>query len=157
MMEHAEQARSADVGSTPVRPFVVLTQPDTPRPQPLLSLLERRGIPVCLVVDPPSVMAELARRPDQVIVVHEPQRQPCIGELMEAVRRYHPDAKIWQYAVDATGSARLTTLPPSPPATEVTPEKTGTPRDQSRTRGESPGLTSADLTQDELNLLLGRQ
>lgn len=76
---------------------LLLLAPREQAPVPLLAGLARRAVTAVVVADPPSVMLQLSRGPAAALIIIEPQRQPYLSELVEAVRTYHPRVRLWQY------------------------------------------------------------
>lgn len=55
-----------------------------------------------MAADAPAVMAILAERPCDILIVHGRVESEEIRQLLDAVRRFYPRLALWQYAV--TGS-----------------------------------------------------
>lgn len=161
MGKHESATGSDGVGPAP-RCVVLVGEADAV-PASLVGALDRRGLDIVIVRQPPRVMAELAeaspsgsggekgrdtdanpglseaevsggdRReadadappdsppatsdsppapPRLSIVIVEPQQQPRIGELRQAVASYYPTVRCWQYqAHGPEGHARLDAYP----------------------------------------------
>lgn len=169
-------------------------------PSSLVGALDRRGLEITIVRQPPQVMVELAPaaepspptadhvsahhaadppnagRPDPAaasaasaapdpglsLVVVEPQQQPRLDELRDALAAYYPAVRCWQYrardpegqpslealrgaasetasgAATATATARNTPAPPNPA------ESTAHPQDFVDTRDSNPHTSSSD-------------
>jgi len=122
-----------------VKRCVVLVCPDGATPVDLLGGLSRRGGSSRVVVEPADVMVELARQPTGAWVVVDPEKQPGLTDLIEAVSVYHPRTVRWAYhSADVSGKAQLQPLngrsgddpadDPPPPATVTTePQETEAP------------------------------
>ncbi len=118
-------------------------------PSSLVAALDRRGLQITIVRQPPQVMLELAppgttprygrtpknevqaagestrpSEPEQVapasasaglsVVVVEPQQQPRMDELHDAIASYYPAVRCWQYhAHGPEGRPSLDTLNPA--------------------------------------------
>ncbi|MEM1108369.1 MAG: hypothetical protein AAGH99_06730 [Planctomycetota bacterium] len=111
-------------------------------PSSLVGALDRRGLEVVIVRQPPQVMLELASAQDREaaghlnqnealsdlsapkasidrsseasVVVVEPQLQPRVGELRAAIDAYYPAVRCWQYhAHGPEGRATLEDLAPA--------------------------------------------
>ena len=78
-------------------------------PSSLVVILRDQGLEVVVAREAPEVMVELAAAVRgggelPTVVVVEPGGRPRVGELMEAVARYHPGVVCWRYeAVDGSG------------------------------------------------------
>ncbi|MEM9418676.1 MAG: hypothetical protein AAGA25_06405 [Planctomycetota bacterium] len=91
---------------------VLLVGESSAVPSSLVGALDRRGLDIVIVRQPPRVMLELASKPesqdtprddpaasspDLSVVVVEPQQQPRVGELRAAIAAYYPAVRCWQY------------------------------------------------------------
>lgn len=90
---------------------VILTPPGGSVPARLLSGLSRRGVSMAVVADPVGVMVELSRASLGVLIVIEPDRQPNLAELIQAMITYYPRTVRWCYRAQAdSGKPGLTPL-----------------------------------------------
>lgn len=76
---------------------VVLAGGGISAPTDLLGGLSRRGVSTVVVTEPAKAMVELARETTGILVVIEPDRQPWLDELIQAVKTYHPRTVRWGY------------------------------------------------------------
>ncbi len=87
---------------------VVLAPQGGLAPADLLSGLSRRGVSTAVVADPAAVMVELARFATGALIVVQPDLQPDLPELIQAVKAYYPRTVRWCYRVDqASGKPQL--------------------------------------------------
>ncbi len=78
-------------------------------PSSLVVILRDQGLEVVVAREAPEVMVELAAAVRgggglPTVVVVEPGGRPRVGELMEAVARYHPGVVCWRYEAAAGGA-----------------------------------------------------
>lgn len=90
---------------------VVLVGSAGSAPADLLSGLSRRGVSTTVVVEPAGVMVELAKENNGILVVVDPDNQPWLDDLIQAVRHYHPRTVRWCYRrPHPSGQAQLLPL-----------------------------------------------
>ncbi|MEM6459944.1 MAG: hypothetical protein AAF710_11210 [Planctomycetota bacterium] len=147
--------------SAPVPRCVLLVGEAEAVPSSLVAALDRRGMDIRIVRQPPAVMLEMAdhppeyapdhppeRRPangnaadptpcpDRSLVVVEPQHQPRAGELRRALAAYHPTVRVWAYhAHGPDGGASLEPFPAGP-------ETPAEPAEPPRVKGANQRLRS---------------
>ncbi|MEM7682260.1 MAG: hypothetical protein AAF288_09930 [Planctomycetota bacterium] len=156
---------------TALRRCLVLTAPQGEPPTVLLEALDRRSAEVCQARDAPGAMVELAHGPAEVLVVVEPQHSTVVDELVDAVRRYHPQTALWRFG-QQDGSPRLSEFDPPQRAHSVAqapapPVQNGPdPREALRDLLTPSPDTAADpfgedgpawISQEELAMLLGTE
>lgn len=153
-------------------------------PLDLLDGLRRRRVTVQEVGDAPAVMVALATGstagPFAAVVLIEPDSVRDANRLIEAIRLHHP-VSIWRYGYDAHPRLNRVYTPPEtaqtasppdasadapqrPPTQPTEPPRasslaqpirqTGEPTDP--TAPEAPEPAQAELSEDELAMLLGR-
>ncbi|MEM9881487.1 MAG: hypothetical protein AAF800_01045 [Planctomycetota bacterium] len=176
-MAQSDPARNSD----PAPRCVLLVGEAGAVPSSLVAALDRRGMDIRIVRQPPAVMLELADRPaesqpangdpqaavpcpDRSLVVVEPQHQPRADELRSTLASYHPTVRVWAYhAHGPDGGASLEPYDPppapdpdDPPARPVV--KGANQRLRSlvvRVDAEPPADPGPLISEDELAMLLG--
>lgn len=144
---------------------IVWLAPHRPTPRGLLHGLARRGVEAVRAQDPASVMRLLAAEAALAVIVAEPQEQPRAEELCAAVRRYHPDTRLWRYEHEGdAGRPRLEAMdeasagaPPGAEARHSTNTPATAPPGKPTTNGAhaQPPPPLSSLTAEELEMLLG--
>jgi hypothetical protein len=76
-------------------------------PQPLLDGLAARGISVQTTWHAPGTMLAIVREPPNVLVIVGDQDTAAEGELLAAVRCYHPHVLRWRYTAASGGLVRI--------------------------------------------------
>lgn len=92
-----EDRRDNTTAMTPGTRCVVLVGSRGAAPADLLSGLSRRGVSTTVVVEPAGAMVELAKQANSILVVVDPDSQPWLEDLIQAVRQYHPRTVRWCY------------------------------------------------------------
>lgn len=69
--------------------------------------LLRRGMRTIKVDNPAAAMAELSLCEATALIVLNPATQPMLGELDQAVQRYHPKTLRWQYTANGKPGGTL--------------------------------------------------
>ena len=96
-----ERTRSpASPGPHAARRCLMLLPRGFDAPPELLRGMERRGVELREVNDPASAMVALARERFLAMVLVEPATQAEAASLRQAVSRYHPRIRLWQYRAD---------------------------------------------------------
>lgn len=105
---------------------VVLASPQSDLPRVLLRGLEQRGAVAIVATDAAAAMVDLAYSGAGALIVHEPEHQPRLADLLDAVHRYFPRTTCWQYQTGRVPAlARLnghdphTTAQVAPPASSA--------------------------------------
>lgn len=113
-----EDSRDNKTAITAGTRCVVLVGPGGSAPADLLSGLSRRGVSTAVVAEPAGAMVELTRQANSILVVVDPDDQPWLDDLVQAVRQYHPRTVRWCYRTKhPSGQAQLQ------PLTDLRPPK----------------------------------
>ncbi|MBB6428405.1 hypothetical protein [Algisphaera agarilytica] len=107
-----QQPSGSPANAQAVPRCVLLVGESSAVPSSLVGALDRRGLDIVIVRQPPRVMLELAVKPepqdaprdqptpptpDLSVVVVEPQQQPRVDELRAAIAAYYPAVRCWRY------------------------------------------------------------
>lgn len=107
----AEESRDTQASIPDGTRCVVLVGKGGSAPGDLLGGLSRRGVATVVVAEPAEVMLELARQSTGALIVVEPDGQPWLDDLVQAVRLYHPRTVRWCYRPEhPSGQAQLQPL-----------------------------------------------
>ena len=148
-------------GATAAVRGVLVTAPGDQPPAGLMQLLTRRGLAVAVAPGEVAAMVEFARAAPAVLIVCDPAHLSRPGELAQAVGRYYPGTRCWQF-VPAAGLAtggRLTKLDGDidrPSVLDGTPvSAVGRPPATDAAAGADLTVAAPLLTAEELEMLLG--
>jgi hypothetical protein len=143
-------------------------QPTEQRPTALLRGLRARSVEVVMVADAPSVMAALAERPCDIMIVHGRIDTEEIRQLLAAARQFYPRLTLWHYGPAGDGHAlelhRVTQSDEPAPAHEAdqngheSVDASAQPRHgsiEAQTPPKPPYDDEPLLSGEELRMLLG--
>lgn len=152
---------------------VILSRRGLTLPTRLMEGLSQRGARLNVVADASSVMVELARG-GNVLIIHEPSTVRHLSELLSAIHRYYSGVPCWRFDSLATGQSTLARIngrshgadasnapaaakPASPPqarAASVSTPVTPVPRPAATKPAADATGRPPLITREELDMLL---
>lgn len=164
----AQVADRAHPANEPAHRCVLLSptgqpgQPELERPTALLRGLRARAVEVVMAADAPAVMATLAERPVDILIVHGQIDGEETRQLLAAVRQFHPRVALWHYGTVAGGHAselrrvpQLRESPESPASNDA--DNAGAEESSRPWRGDDGAEAERQMPHDDEPLLSGEE